>query len=466
MKAIKILAACALVGASASVAYSIPSEINYQAALLDENGDPVSGNKTMSVRIYDESVDGNLLYEENMGIVEVVQGVYSFQMGSEGEQLQWISNEILAYTDGSQNIYTGTAENVPDENMLSITDGFYAWSEWGGSSDPAFNVNYSSGNITITYAAAPPAGRNIVLNYSTRQLGSIFTIADTTGEYHLAVVIDGVEQSTRTRILTVPFAVKAKTSEDSQLIARELLLLRAELQEAGVLSSILVEGGTLPESSELSGTEVSSFFIARDEVTWGHWQQVRDVAVNYGYDLAGVGSGTSESHPVTNVSWYDAVKWCNAKSQMDGLTPVYLVNEDSSSVYKTGEIVPTIDSTASGYRLPTEAEWEWAARGGVKSKGYTYSGSNTIGDVAWYSDNSSGGTKEVGTLLENELGLNDMSGNVWEACEDFVNISARRFRGGSWGAVSSLCTVADRGSSNPDYRDSYIGFRLARSLGN
>jgi formylglycine-generating enzyme required for sulfatase activity len=463
MKAIKILAACALFGASASVAYSIPSEINYQAALFDENGDPVSGNKTMSVRIYDESVDGNLLYQENMGTVEVVQGVYSFQMGSEGEQLQWISNEILASTDGSQNIYTGTAENVPDENMLSITDGFYAWSEWSGSSDTAFNVN-----ITITYSAAPPAGRNIVLNYSTRQLGSIFTIADTTGEYHLAVVIDGVEQSTRTRILTVPFAVKAKMSEDSQIIARELLLLRAELQEAGVLSSILVEGGTLPESSELSGTEVSSFFIARDEVTWGHWQQVRDVAVNYGYDLTGVGSGTSDSHPVTNVSWYDAVKWCNAKSQMDGLTPVYLVNDDSSSVYKTGEIVPTIDSSANGYRLPTEAEWEWAARGGVRSQGYTYSGSNDANVVAWSSENSSGGTNEVGTKQENELGLNDMSGNVQEWCEDSSNSlnSDRRLRGGYWNNTSTFCEVSLRLAVLASSPSDGIGFRLARSLGN
>jgi formylglycine-generating enzyme required for sulfatase activity len=465
MKAIKILAACALFGASASVAYSIPSEINYQAALFDENGDPVSGNKTMSVRIYDESVDGNLLYQENMGTVEVVQGVYSFQMGSEGEQLQWISNEILASTDGSQNIYTGTAENVPDENMLSITDGFYAWSEWSGSSDTAFNVNYSSGNITITYSAAPPAGRNIVLNYSTRQLGSIFTIADTTGEYHLAVVIDGVEQSTRTRILTVPFAVKAKTSEDSQIIAQELLLLRAELQEAGVLSSILVEGGTLPEASELSGTEVSPFYIGRDEVTWGHWQKVRDVAVNNGYDLAGVGNGSSDNHPVTNVNWYDAVKWCNAKSEMDGLTPVYLVNGDFFSIYKTGEIVPTIDSTANGYRLPTEAEWEWAARGGVKSQGYTYSGSNDVDEVAWHQGNSGMVAHAVGTKLANELGIYDMSGNIREWCWDQI-VGGRRMRGGSWPWPTFEMTVAFRGSQSTEARIGSDGFRLARSLGN
>jgi len=463
MKAIKILAACALVGASTAFAYSIPSEINYQAALFDENGDPVSGNKTISVKVYDAAEDGSVLYEENIGTVELVEGVYSFQFGGNGSQLVWTSDDI-AFTDGSSISFTSALSNTPEPDSLVVVDGANYWSESGESNSANFSVANNNGNLTVTYNTAPAEGRAIRADYATREVGSIFTLIDSP-EYHMAITVDGVEQSTRTRILTVPFAVKAKTSEDSQIIARELLLLRAELQEAGVLSSILVEGGTLPESSELSGTEVSSFFIARDEVTWGHWQQVRDVAVNYGYDLASVGNGTSDSHPVTNVSWYDAVKWCNAKSQMDGLTPVYLVNEDSSSVYKTGEIVPTIDSTANGYRLPTEAEWEWAARGGVKSKGYTYSGSNTIGDVAWYSANSSGGTKEVGTLLENELGLNDMSGNVWEWCNDSVS-SYRRIRGGSLEDHEGYCTIAYRGNVNPFDSNGRMGFRLARSLGN
>ena len=463
MKAIKILAACALVGASTAFAYSIPSEINYQAALFDENGDPVSGNKTISVKVYDAAEDGSVLYEENIGTVELVEGVYSFQFGGNGSQLVWTSDDI-AFTDGSSISFTSALSNTPEPGYLVVVDGANYWSESGESNSANFSVANNNGNLTVTYNTAPAARRAIRADYATREVGSIFTLIDSP-EYHMAITVDGVEQSTRTRILTVPFAVKAKTSEDSQILARELLLLRAELQEAGVLSSILVECGTLPEGSELAGTEVSSFFIARDEVTWGHWQQVRDVAVNYGYDLASVGNGTSDSHPVTNVSWYDAVKWCNAKSQMDGLTPVYLVNEDSSSVYKTGEIVPTIDSTANGYRLPTEAEWEWAARGGVKSKGYTYSGSNTIGDVAWYSANSSGGTKEVGTLLENELGLNDMSGNVWEWCNDSVS-SYRRIRGGSLEDHEGYCTIAYRGNVNPFDSNGRMGFRLARSLGN
>ena len=462
MKAIKILAACALVGASTAFAYSIPSEINYQAALFDENGTPVSGNKTISVKVYDAAEDGSVLYEENIGTVNLVEGVYSFQFGGNGSQLVWTSDDI-AFTDGTSISFTSALTNTPEPGSLVVVDGANYWRESGESNSANFSVANNNGNLTVTYNTAPAAGRAIRADYATREVGSIFTLMGSP-EYHMAITIDGVEQSTRTRVLTVPFAVKAKVSEDAQIIARELLILREELQEAGVLNSILVEGGTLPEASELSGTQVSSFFIGRHEVTWGNWQNVRDWAVNHGYDLAGVGNGTSLNHPVTNVNWYDAVKWCNAKSQMDGLTPVYLVNEDSSSVYKTGEIVPTIDPTANGYRLPTEAEWEWAARGGVKSHGYTYSGSNTIDDVAWYWVNSSDGTKLVKTKTANELGIHDMSGNVWEWCWDGGS-SNRRYRGGGWFSGADHPAVAFRAAQySPSLTNFNIGFRLARSL--
>lgn len=462
MKAIKILAACALFGASAAFAYSIPSEINYQAALFDENGNPVSGNKTISVKVYDAAEDGSVLYEENIGTVELVEGVYSFQFGGNGSQLVWTSDDI-ASTDGTSISFTSALSNTPEPGSLVVVDGANYWSESGESNSANFSVANNNGNLTVTYNTAPAAGRAIRADYATREVGSIFTLIDSP-EYHMAITVDGVEQSTRTRILTVPFAVKAKTSEDSQIIARELLLLRAELQEAGVLSSILVEGGTLPEESQLAETEVSSFFIGRDEVTWGHWKEVRDIAVNYGYDLEGVGSGTSDDSPVGNVSWYDAVKWCNAKSEMDGLTPVYLVNDDASSIYKTGEIVPTIDSTANGYRLPTEAEWEWAARGGVKSQEYTYSGSNDVNEVAWHQGNSGMVAHAVGTKLANELGIFDMSGNIREWCWD-QSAGGRQMRGGSWPWTTFDMAVAFRSGNSPATRFGSDGFRLARSLG-
>jgi formylglycine-generating enzyme required for sulfatase activity len=111
--------------------------------------------------------------------------------------------------------------------------------------------------------------------------------------------------------------------------------------------------------------------------------------------------------------------------------------------------------TGTTVRLPEENEWEYAARGGKKSKRYEYSGSNTVGDVAWYGDNSGRKTHEVATKRPNELGLYDMSGNVWEWCGTHGVL-----RGGSWGDDALLCRVSGRGGSNPDYRSLNYGFRL------
>ena len=247
---------------------------------------------------------------------------------------------------------------------------------------------------------------------------------------------------------------------------------------------VLVEGGTLPDASELVGKSVKSFYIGRTEVTWLEWKKVRNWAADNGYDIGNVGAGSGNDHPVRDVSWYDCVKWCNARSEMEGLETVYMqvsppvanAKEYRGNVYRSGEYgtegwneVFQIGN-ANGYRLPKEEEWEWAAWGGIKSRGYKYSGSNDLNAVGWYRDNSTGaatiledgrGTWPVALKAPNELLINDMSGNVDEWCWDRHG-DCRRVRGGSWYGLRSQCDR--RYSEDPKYHWSWTGFRLARSL--
>jgi formylglycine-generating enzyme required for sulfatase activity len=237
------------------------------------------------------------------------------------------------------------------------------------------------------------------------------------------------------------------------------------------LEMVSVTGGTLPDIGH-GELNVDTLLIGKYEVTPIEWITIRNWGASNGYTDLPNGSN-SVVQPVASVSWYNVLKWCNALSEMEGLTPVYTVN---GGVYRTGEVVPDQDLTADGYRLPTEAEWEFAARGGTLSEGYEYSGSDDVDAVAWYRGNTSRlGVKQIGTKQANELGIHDMSGNVREWCWDAYSptSSYRVIRGGSWDYDANYCRVAYRGGSGPSYRGIYgpssltsdFGFRLARSEG-
>jgi len=190
---------------------------------------------------------------------------------------------------------------------------------------------------------------------------------------------------------------------------------------------IYVQGGTFqmgsndwfPEEKPVHTVTVSDFYISRHEVTFEQFDTFCETTGR-------------ESRPVINVNWFDAVHYCNWRSESEDLTPYY-------TVLPSG-VETTFDSTANGYRLPIEAEWEYAARGGNQSLGYTYSGSNNADEVAWYGGNSGDMTHPVGQKKSNELGLHDMNGNVWEWCHDW------------WGPYSSGAQTDPTGPSSGSLR--------------
>jgi len=286
-----------------------------------------------------------------------------------------------------------------------------------------------------------------------------------------------------------------------------------DVQESSELNGVLFrEFVAVPAGSWMQQNEsakpgflhsLSKFRMGKYEVTYELWYAVYTWAIASGYQFASAGAEghdgiigaaptSAKYEPVTSINWRDAIVWCNAYSQMSGLGPVYCSDVALTTAIKSssdgsyGGVVdvsagsfdnPYVNWNATGYRLPTEGEWQYAAsyNNGTDWTPYNQPSGGDAGSVGWYSGNSGGSTKSVGTRAANALGIYDMSGNVWEWCWDWKETlpttaqnnyrgpasgSYRITRGGSYNGSADYLRVGYRGNYGPYFENDLYGFRL------
>ena len=342
-------------------------------------------------------------------------------------------------------------------------------------------------DITYDLADADTSSLTVTVGVSTNAGGTWFYPGATlTGEVGIGITPGAGK----------PVAWNAGSDLPAKLFAN----VRVQVSADDASSMAIIPAGSFMMGDNLDGDSsaspvhavyVSAFYMEKHEVTKNLWDSVYQWAIGHGYSFDYAGSGKAANHPVQTIDWYDCVKWCNARSEKEGRVPAYYTDAGLSVRYRSGQVAPYVN-WSSGYRLPTEAEWEKAARGGLNGQRFpwgntisesqaNYNGNTTysydLGPNGYNATFATGGqpyTSPVGYFGANGYGLFDMAGNVWEWCWDWYGAyssgsqpdprgptsgSYRVLRGGGWHSYAFNCRTADRGSNYPTGSIYGIGFR-------
>ena len=286
----------------------------------------------------------------------------------------------------------------------------------------------------------------------------------------------------------------------------KMVFIPAGVFTMGDFLNDMIIGDTPLNEHPVHDVYVSAFYMDKFEVTKTLWDEVRTWAMFHDYNLPS-GSAAGTNHPVNTISWYTMIQWCNARSEKEGLTPAYYTDSYQTNVYRKGQIDLLNDCVNwhSGYRLPTEAEWEKAARGGANGRRFPWSETVTIShsqanynatnryayDISptWgyhpdYSDGTTISTSPVSSFPANQYGLYDMAGNVWEQCWDWFDqyyyhssaaqdprgsltpamYNLRTLRGGAMYSWAYRVRCSSRGNTPMNVSSTSVGFRCVRGL--
>jgi formylglycine-generating enzyme required for sulfatase activity len=436
---------------------------------------------------------GNVSLAKTAAITILVPSAFSLIISKSGSGTGTVTSDpagINCGSDCNENYSSGTSVTL---SAAAEASSFIGWSGGGCQGTGTCTVTLNTDTTVIANFTKEPVGKGdinydgqvnladavlslqVIAGISPQQI--VYKEADVNGDgkMGMAEVIYILQKTTAIR-----------TSDSGLAAPAGMVLIPAGSFQMGDAS---YEGDN--DERPVHTVTLSAFYLDKYEVTKALWNEIYTWATAHGYSFDNAGAGTASEHPVNTVSWYDVVKWLNARSEKEGRQPVYYTDSAQAMLYRTGQVdvaVGAVKWTANGYRLPTEAEWEYAARAGTTTRYYTgncistdQANYNGYTETACPAGQDRGGTTAVGSFAANPWGLYDIAGNVGEWTWDrnsAYSISAvtnprgpdsgayRVNRGGSWNYSTYTLRSAFRNlywGSMPSRRDNVIGFRSALS---